>query len=262
MQVEIKKLEGDEMEIILSDSTPAFANALRRAAMREVPVMAIDEVEFKVNDSAMYDEILSHRLALIPLRTPPKGYVLPGECGCREGRCSKCSVSLTLKREGPATVTSGDLKSTDEEVVPVSGSVPIIKLERGQRLELSAIARLGPGKEHAKWQPGVIAYKYMPVFELDEKACDGCGDCVKACPAKIIELVEGKPKITDITLCTMCRACAEACPPKAIRIGSDPTKFVFRIESAGGMPPEQILLKSMEILGEKLDEFSKQVKKL
>ncbi|MFQ6130232.1 MAG: DNA-directed RNA polymerase subunit D [Candidatus Hadarchaeaceae archaeon] len=262
MQLDIKKLEEDEMEFILSDSTPAFANAIRRAAMREVPVMAIDEVEFKVNDSAMYDEILSHRLALTPLRTPPKGYALPGECGCREGRCPKCSVSLTLKREGPATVLSGDLKSTDEEVVPVSGSVPIIKLERGQRLELTAIARLGLGKEHAKWQPGLVGYKYMPVFKLDEKACDGCGDCVKACPVNIIELVEGKPKVTDITLCTMCRACAEACPPKAIRIGNDPTKFIFRIESAGGMPPKQILLKAMEVLGDKLDEFSKQVKKL
>ncbi|MCK4405600.1 MAG: DNA-directed RNA polymerase subunit D, partial [Hadesarchaea archaeon] len=103
MQVEIKKLEGDEMELMLSDSSPAFANALRRAAMREILVMAIDEVEFKVNDSAMYDEILTHRLALIPLRTPLKGYVPPSECGCREGRCPKCSVSLTLKREGPAT---------------------------------------------------------------------------------------------------------------------------------------------------------------
>ncbi len=262
MELKIRKLEGDEMGFTLSDSNPAFANALRRAAMREVPVMAIDEVEFEVNDSAMYDEILAHRLALIPLSTPAKGYVLPGECGCREGRCPKCSVSLTLKREGPATALSGDLKSTDEEVVPVSGSIPIIKLERGQRLELTAIARLGFGKEHAKWQPGVVAYKYMPVFELNEKACDGCGACVKACPVNIIKLSKGKPKISDITLCTMCKGCAEACPPKAIRIGSDPTKFIFRIDSAGGMPPKQILLKAMGALKGKLDEFSKQVKKL
>ena len=262
MKLEIRKLEGDEMEFVLSDSNPALANALRRAAMREVPVMAIDEVEFTVNDSAVYDEVLAHRLALVPLRTPPKGYALPGECGCREGRCPKCSVSLSLKREGPATALSGDLKSTDEKVVPVSGSVPLIKLEKGQRLELTAIARLGFGKEHAKWQSGVAAYKYMPVFELDEKKCDGCGACVKACPVNIIELAGKKPKISDIMLCTMCKACAEACPPKAIRIGSDPTRFVFRIESTGGMPSEQILLNAIGVLGNKLDEFSKLVKKL
>ena len=262
MELEIRKLEGDEMEFVLSDSNPAFANALRRSAMREVPVIAIDEVEFNANDSAMYDEILAHRLALVPIRTPLKGYALPGECGCREGRCPKCSVSLTLKREGPATALSGDLKSTDEGVVPVSGSVPIIKLEKGQRLELTAIARLGFGKEHAKWQPGVVAYKYIPVFELNEKACNGCGACVKACPVNVIELVGKKPKISDIMLCTMCKACAEACPPKAIRIGSDPTKFFFRVESSGALPPGQILLKAMGALGDKLDEFSKRVKKL
>jgi len=262
MELKIQKLKGDEIEFVLSGADPAFANALRRAALREVPVMAIDEVEFKVNDSAMYDEILAHRLALVPLCTPLKGYNLPGECGCREGRCPKCSVSLTLKCEGPATVISGDLKSTDEEVVPVSGSVPIIKLEKGQRLELNAIARLGFGKEHAKWQPGVVAYKYMPVFELDQKACDGCGACVNACPVKIIELDGKKPKLSDIMLCTMCKACAEVCPPKAIRIGSNPANFIFHIESAGGMPPGQIILKAMGVLEDKLNEFSKQVKKL
>lgn len=262
MELKIRKLKGNEMEFVLSGANPAFANALRRTALREVPVMAIDEVEFNVNDSAMYDEILAHRLALVPLRTPLKGYNLPGECGCREGRCPKCSVGLTLKREGPVTTLSSDLKSTDEEVVPVSGSIPIIKLEKGQHLELTAIARLGFGKEHARWQPGVAAYKYMPVFELDEKACDGCGACVKACPVNIIELAGKKPKISDIMLCTMCKACAEACPPKAIRIGSDPTKFIFHIESTGSMPPEQILLKAIGILEGKANEFSKQVKKL
>ena len=262
MKIEIRRLDGEEMEFLLSDSNPAFANALRRASMREVPVMAIDEVEFVVNDSAMYDEVLAHRLALVPLHTPPKGYVLPAECGCREGRCLECSVSLTLKREGPATAVSGDMKSTDEEVKPVSNSIPIIKLEEGQRLELTAIARLGLGKEHAKWQPCIAAYKYMPIFELDEETCDGCGACIKSCPANIIELIEERPVVRDITLCTMCKGCLEACPPKAIRIKGDPTRFIFRIESMGNMPPQQILVKAMEALEEKCREFSNLVKKL
>jgi DNA-directed RNA polymerase subunit D len=262
MQLEVRKLGGNEMEFILSGANPAFANAIRRAAMREVPVMAIDEVEFKTNESAMYDEVLAHRLALTPLRTPLKGYVLPSECSCRDGRCSKCSVSLTLKCEGPATATSGDLKSTDEEVTPVSSSVPIIKLEKRQRLELTAIAHLGLGREHAKWQPGIVAYKYMPIFEVDGKACDGCGACVKACPQRIISLVKEKPKISDPVECILCKACSEACPSKAITIGSDATKFIFRIESTGTLPPEQILFKAMATLEDKCKEFGKLVKKL
>lgn len=262
MQIEIRKLKGNEMEFVLSDSNPAFANSLRRVVMREVPVIAIDEVEFKVNDSAMYDEVLAHRLALVPLRTPLKGYVLPSECNCREGHCPKCSVDLRLKLEGPATVTSGNLKSPDEEVTPVSGSISLTKLDKEQRLELTAIARLGLGKEHAKWQPGIVAYKYMPVLEFDQKACNACGECVNACPKNILAVVDGKIKVKDLTLCTMCKACVDVCPKDAVKVTGDPTKFIFYIESSGALPPKQLLLQAMKVLGDKFEKFSKLVNKL
>jgi DNA-directed RNA polymerase subunit D len=262
LEIEIRKLEGDEMEFVLSGSTPAFANSLRRAMMREVPTMAVDEVEFRVNDSAMYDEIIAHRLALLPLRTPAKGYVLPSECGCREGRCPRCSVELTLKVEGPATVKSDDLRSSDEEVKPVSDSIPIVDLEKGQRLEFTAIARLGLGRDHAKWQPGIAAYKYMPVLEFDKKACDACGECVKACPRRILEVIDGKVRVKDLTLCIMCKACVEACPKEAVKLTGDPTKFVFRVESFGAHPPENILLQAMKSLQGKFENFSKLAGKL
>jgi len=261
MKLEIRKLEGDVMEFVLSGADPAFANALRRAMLRDVPIMAIDDVEIVANDSVMYDEVLSHTVGLIPLRTPD-GYVLPDECKCKEGRCPRCSVSLTLKREGPATVVSGDLKSSDKKVVPVSGSVPLVKLGEGQKLEFTAIARLGLGKEHSKWQPGVVAYKYMPVFEVDLKACDGCGACIENCPKNVLELSKDKARIIDLEKCTICKACVEACPRDAVRVGHDDSRFIFMIESSGALPPERILLKSIETLGKKCKEFVKQVKKL
>jgi DNA-directed RNA polymerase subunit D len=261
MELEVRKLTDEEMEFLLSGADPAFANALRRAMLREVPIMAIDEVEFTVNDSAVYDEVLAHRLALIPLRTP-EGYSLPGECGCKEGRCPKCSVTFQLKCEGPAVVMSGDLKSSDEEVKPVRDSIPILRLAEGQHVQLTAIARLGFGREHAKWQPGLVTYKYMPVFELDEGACDGCGTCIRSCPRNLLQLVEDKPKIIDVERCSMCRACAEACPRKAIGVSGDPTRFLFRVESTGALPPERILLKALDALEDKCREFVKKVKKL
>jgi len=262
MQIEIKKRDGDELEFVLSDASPAFANSIRRAALRDVPILAIDEVEFKVNDSAMYDEIIAHRLAMVPLITPQKGYVLPGECGCSEGRCEKCSVDLALKAEGPSMVFSESLKPSDEQVRPVSSSIPIVKLESGQRLELVAIARLGFGREHAKWQPGVIAYKYMPVLEFNPKLCNACGDCVKACPREILEVVEKKVRVKDLSQCTVCKTCMETCSTKAIRVYGDPTKFIFRVESTGSLPPDQIILKALDSLQARFEEFPKLVKKL
>jgi len=262
MEIEVRKVDGNEMEFTLSGANPAVANAIRRSAMRDVPVMAVDEVEFVANDSAMYDEILAHRIAMIPLKTPLKGYALPEKCGCKEGKCPKCSVEIGLKAEGPVTVMSSDMKSSDEEAGPVSGSVPIVTLMKGQKLELTAIARLGLGKVHAKWQPGIVAYKYMPVLEFDEKKCNACKDCVKACPKGILEVRDGKVRVMDLTLCTMCKACVEACSPDVVKVSGDPTKFIFMVESFGGLPPEQITLRAIDALKDKFEDFSKLVKKL
>lgn len=55
MKLEIRKLEGDVMEFVLSGADPAFANALRRTMLRDVPIMAIDDVEIVANDSVMYE---------------------------------------------------------------------------------------------------------------------------------------------------------------------------------------------------------------
>ena len=260
MEIDVRKLTADEMEFLLSDAGPAFANTLRRVMMREVPVMAIDDVEFVVNDSVVYDEMLSHTLGLVPLKTPD-GYILPSECKCDDKRCEKCSVQLKLKKEGPAVVMSGDMKSTDKEVAPVSDSIPLVKLTEGQNLQFIAIAHLGMGKNHAQWQPGVIAYKYMPIFELDAKLCDACGKCVERCPRKILELSDGKLNIIDVEKCTMCQACVEACPKEAIKIGHDDSKFIFTIESTGALPPEKILSKALDGLGDKCKDFIKQLKK-
>ncbi len=261
MKIELKKLDGDEMEFILSGSTPAFANALRRVAANYIPTMAIDEAEIKINGSAMYDEIIAHRLAMVPLRTPVKGYLLPEACGCREGRCTKCSVELALKQDGPGVVLTESLKSSDTEVTSVSNSIPIVSLAKGQNLDLVAIARLGLGKEHARWQSGIIAYKYMPMLEFDPKLCDACGECVKACPKEILEDVDGKIIVKNIALCNMCKSCMEKCPSRAVKASGDPTKFIFKVESSGTLPPEQIILKAITVLQSKLEEFNQLFKR-
>jgi DNA-directed RNA polymerase subunit D len=121
---------------------------------------------------------------------------------------------------------------------------------------------LGLGKEHAKWQPAIVGYKYMPILEIDQKACNACGECVKACPKNILELVDGKIRVKDITLCTMCKGCVEECPKEAVKLTWDRTKFIFRVESSGSFPPEQLLLQAINVLESKVEEFSKKAGKL
>lgn len=263
MEIEIRKLDGTEMKFVLSGATPALANAIRRAAMREVPVMAVNEVEFKKNDSAIYDESLAHQLGMLPIKTPLSGYALPSECAkCRGEGCSQCQVELSVKAEGPVTVVSGDLKPSDEDAGPVSPSVPIVKLLEGQELQFTAIARMGLGKDHTRWKPGIVVYKYMPMIDIDLKKCDACKKCIDACPKDVYEIRDGKLHVKDLEACSECKACAQACKEGAIEISSDPTKFVFKVESTGALPPDQIILRAVDSLKDKFGEFSKLVKKL
>ncbi len=130
----------------ISGSSFNFANALRRMAMSSVPTMAIDSVTFYENTSAMFDEYIAHRLGLIPLKTP-KDSAADGE------------VLLSLAEEGPKTIYSKDLKSSDKEVKVANDNIPIIKLASGQTLRLDAKAVLSIGSRSSKFSPGLATYK-------------------------------------------------------------------------------------------------------
>ena len=96
-------------------------------------------------------------------------------------------VSLTLKAESPeragyTMVYSKELISSDPGVEAAFENIPIVKListEREidgirtvakQKIALEAIARLGRGKEHAKWQPvTTCGYKIVPNEEARDE---------------------------------------------------------------------------------------------
>jgi len=54
------------------------------------------------------------------------------------------------------------------------------------------------------------------MYRVDQAACTGCGDCVDACPAEAIALLDGRARI-DEAACADCGSCADACPQGAIR---------------------------------------------
>ena len=151
----------DTVQVQLEGVDRSYANAIRRFCISEVPSMAIDDIVILENSSVLYDEILAHRLGMVPLKTDLERYILPEKCDCGTPLgCQKCRVLLVLDasaHEKTRTVYSGDLVSEDREISPISASIPVVKLAPGQTVKLEAYARLGRGKEHAKWQPATVS---------------------------------------------------------------------------------------------------------
>ena len=268
-QVKIEVLEKDEtnLRLIIRDVDVSLMNALRRIALAEVPSMAIDEVVMIENSAILQDEIIAHRLGLTPLKTDLDSYNLPEDCSCQsEFGCNLCRVTLTLDAEakdGTRTVYSGELISENPSIVPVSDKVPLVKLAKGQKLKLEAYARLGKGKNHAKWQPvSMCAYKYFPKIEFASKTCEACTKCVDICPKKVLAIKENKVEVRDLLACNLCMDCVEACPqePKGIKVEWEKNAFIMNIESTGVLPPERILQQATKILDKQLKEFEEQVK--
>ena len=56
------------MSFEVKKTDASMANALRRVIIAEVVTMAIDLVTFEENTSCIDDEIIAHRLGLIPIK--------------------------------------------------------------------------------------------------------------------------------------------------------------------------------------------------
>ena len=86
--------KGNKMKILIEGTDASQVNALRRAIMADVPKMAISKVMFTlgVNQdnnrgeifesvNALPDEVIAHRLAMVPIPTQPdEGMAFPDEC--------------------------------------------------------------------------------------------------------------------------------------------------------------------------------------
>ena len=203
--------------------------------MSEVPILAIDEVEIFKNDSALYDEVLSHRLGLVPLKT-------------EKSMSSKTSVSLKLSKSGPGTVYSSDLKGAADVIY---GNIPLTILNPGHKIELVAKARLGIGREHAKHVPGLCYYRHR----LEIKSSPEADKIIKSAKGLITPEKKGNAWICDLP---------EADSLKIEQVTKESPKdsdeILLIIESYGNMPAKDIFTKAIEAIQANLEEFEKAIK--
>ena len=263
--MEIRVLENNKeqgkLSFILKDSNPVFANTLRRLLVDEVPTMAIEEVEFQKNNSILYDEMVAHRLGLIPLKTDLKSYNLPDKCKCEGKGCNRCQLKLVLRAtKGSGVVYASELKSKDPAVKPVFPDMPIVKLLKGQTLEFEATAVLGRGRQHTKWSPCHVYYKYKPIVEItgDVKNPEAI---IEVDHNNIFEIKDRKLSVNKdrVLECDLSLDFSEM--DKNVKVTASDTDFVFYVESFGQLSCREAINTAVDILDEQLDEFVEELKK-
>ncbi len=278
MDIEILEMAERKAKFILKNSSPAMANALRRTLLSDIPKMAIDTVEFHLGSimegdkeyesvTPLFDEIIAHRLGMVPVPTDLERFVPKSECACGGTGCPSCEIMYSLNKIGPCTVLSGDLEPLGDPSLKVKDEfIPIVELTDGQAVLIYAHAVMGTAAKHVKWQvANGVGYKYRPHVTVDEKEAsrDDVVECAKLCPKKVFDVVDGKLVVAREIDCSLCKTCLKHVERKGgINVDCDDTEFVFKFETDGSLTAEQALNEALKVLSAEADDFKSQIEAL
>jgi len=277
MKVEVLKIEKRRAHVLFQEASPALVNAIRRTLVCDIPKMAIEDVEFHLGPiigeegkeyesvTPLFDEIIAHRLGLIPLPTEPGAYNYRKTCkSCGGESCPNCTIMYSINKKGPGMVLSGDMEPVgDSKLKPVDPAIPIVRLGEGQAMLVYATAELGVARVHAKWQvTHGVGYRYYPQVTLKHEKCDNVKEIVECCPVNVFEAKAGKLVVKREQDCTLCMECVEITDGECVDVKGDESRILLDFETDGSMSAKETLLESFKILEEKFGDLSEKAEKL
>ncbi|KAM0687148.1 DNA-directed RNA polymerase core subunit rpc40 [Conglomerata obtusa] len=173
IQIKIIKKTALTLEVDILNIDCSIANAIRRIMISEIPTLAIHNITINKYSGVLPEEIICHRIGLIPLLVDP----IPFEFVTDELN-EKNTLTFTLKIQNkskhPLTVYSDDIKwkpvGRQIEWVKeckLKSGIPITKLGSGEFLDFEMNAVKNCGREHAKWSPVCpVSYRLHPHVEI------------------------------------------------------------------------------------------------
>ena len=288
--VSFVKLTDTEAEFDLVGIEAPIANALRRILLAEVPSMAIEKVHIHNNTSILQDEVLAHRLGLIPLKANPLMFEYKGssdDTGKPEDTLQfelkvKCKVDPNAPSDAanPAekyvnsNVYSGSIKFcpyatqegiyTDADVGPVHDDILIAKMRPGHELDLKLHAVKGLGRDHAKFSPVATAfYRLLPEVTLTRPVRGEAAERLRTCfsPGVIVldtdnSTGEKIARVGDARYDNCSRNMYRHDDLKdAVVMSKVKDHFIFSIESVGAQRPEVLFAEAAKVLLRKCEMF-------
>jgi len=227
-----------EKMVFVDKMNISLANAIRRS-VAEIPTLAISEADIYKNDSVLYDEIITHRLGLIPFKNQKM----------KDGDV----IEYKLKAKGSGDGVNILAKELGDDVV--YPETPIVLLSEGQEIELVAKAKAGKGIDHARFTPGLFVYKHLAKIKLTSDG-EKQTELAELFP-EVFEKFGEKIKVKDASACELDQEDMEAYPGISIDFDDN---LVFTIESWGQMDAADIFVEACKALKGNLSEVSKAIK--
>jgi len=276
MNTEIQEMTANRGRIVFSETDASIVNAIRRTMIADVPKMAIESVEYHMGAimddqgkeyesvSPLFDEMIAHRLGMLPIPTDLDVLVPREKCSCEGEGCPNCTIMYSINKKGPCTVYSGDLEPLGDAKLRIKDDlVPIVKLKEGQAILAYATAQLSTGREHAKYSPVCgIGYRYSANIRIDSARCDLDEACIEVCPKDVFVREGKKIVIKHPERCNLCMACVERCELDCITVEEDRSRIILKYETDGAIGAKDLVIRSLKILEEKFDGFREMISSL
>lgn len=172
----------------IANAHRSIPNSIRRTMNSDIPTMAIDIIEPAENNTTMCDEMISHRLGLLPFWSDgcDEDLYYRANCECGGILCDKCSIRYryTYSQDDPHEVGVGSdrnlvrspkIQRASEKLNPIVSEdrdrTIIHKCRKGEEVNFICYALKGTADEHAKWQAVVNpVFSYRPKVTFNKKA--------------------------------------------------------------------------------------------
>lgn len=287
-RVDVIHMDENTLEFDMVGIDAAIANAFRRILLAEVPTMAVEKVFVYNNTSIVQDEILAHRLGLIPIRADPRLFEYKNQ-GDEEGTeidtlqfqlKIKCSRNPHSARESSdpnelyinhkvyskhiTWVPLGNQADLfpDADLRPVHEDILIAQLRPGQEIDVLMHCVKGIGKDHAKFSPVATAsYRLLPDITLLQPIEGEAAETLKKCfsPGVIeIQNIKGKKvaRVANARMDTFSREIFRHDDLKnLVRLARVRDHYIFSVESTGVLPPDVLVSEAIKVLIGKCRRF-------
>ena len=275
--IEIKSKTKEELVFDITGVDPTLVNTLRRIMIAEIPTMAIETVIINQNTSIIPDEVLAHRLGLIPILADADDFEEKKENeDFNEKNCIKFTLNVKCEKNKNGIINNEQIFSRDLNleflgdqknkfydnktkkytIGLVNDDIYLNKLAPGMEIDLVSYCVKGIGRTHAKWSPVCTAYYKLlnKINIIKEISGNDAEELKQLCPKGVfIVNKKGNAEVGNIRECTSCRECIRQDKFKDfIELGKIADHYEFHIESVGMYTPESIFFRAINVLKNKI----------